>query len=47
MPDAPGLLDRMWWATGSRRGIDAAARALSAVREPVAAGARRTAGWTA
>ncbi|GAA4552968.1 LLM class flavin-dependent oxidoreductase [Pseudonocardia xishanensis] len=25
VPDAPGLLDRMWWATGSARGIDAAA----------------------
>ncbi|GAA2891270.1 hypothetical protein GCM10010472_57130 [Pseudonocardia halophobica] len=25
VPDAPGLLDRMWWATGSRRGVDAAA----------------------
>ncbi|GAA1836512.1 hypothetical protein GCM10009836_13750 [Pseudonocardia ailaonensis] len=25
VPDAPGLLDRMWWATGSARGVDAAA----------------------
>jgi len=24
VPDAPGLLDRMWWATGSTRGVDAA-----------------------